>query len=205
MVDTHVDTPTAAARELWQDRLVPIPLNRVRDLNGSTAEFLTDVGLPTALRFAGQDYRMLTGSELLAAVSLGDHTYLAFMRHYAGWTFGIDRLDHRLWAISDYDAAPMNPIFVNTDITRFAAFAGYFDLFVPTVQQLFRRIPRPGKYSHLNRLLACRDIITTLETIQARLISWDSPALDEDAWWRLALEQWTVGTPGHGGLTISLD
>lgn len=63
--------------------------------------------------------------------------------------------------------------------------------------------PEEGEFSHMDRLIGLGDLIVLLEDAQPVLREWAARAFD-GGWWRPEFEQWTVGTPGHGGLTIWL-
>ena len=194
--------PETAARGLWADRLVPVPPLRVAALDGPAAEFLVTAGLPADFPFAHGDYQVCTDDELLAPLSVAGRDYLALMRHEAGWTFAIDTSNQEIWAV---DPSPRGgPLFVNTDITRFLAYAGYMNQLVTKCHAAYQRIPEPGEYSHLDRLLGLGDLIGLLEEARHVLTGWDDRAFD-GAWWRPEFEKWTVGISGHGGLAIWLE
>lgn len=202
-VNGTLESPESAARALWANRLTPVPSSRSAVLGGPTAEFLASAGLPTAFPFAGDNYRVCTDDELLAPISAAGHDYLALMHHEAGWIFAIDTSSHEIWAVPTIPSLQNSPLFVNTDITRFVAYAGYLNQLVPKCQEAHQQIPEEGEYSHMNRLIGLKDLIVLLEDAQRVLTGWDDRALD-GGWWLPEFEQWTVGTPGHGGLTIWL-
>ncbi|MGW4843093.1 SUKH-4 family immunity protein [Nocardia brasiliensis] len=196
------DSPGSAARELWAGRLVPISSPRLAALGGPAAEFLATAGLPTGFPFADCDYRVCAADELLAPISAPGQDCLALMHHEAGRTFAIDTASQEIWAVSTAPAPYDRPLFVNTDLARFIAYAGYMNRLVPQVHEISRRIPEAGEFTHLDRLLGLKELIVLLEDAQRVLGGWDEQALSNHGWWRSEFELWTVGAPGHGGLTI---